>query len=113
MLAGTAPAADVVVKVRPPRAEVEHRSVRPSRDHVWIGGYHRWDGSAYRWEPGRWEPRPRAVWVAPRWVHRQGGWVFVEGHWRYPDIFLAPEIRPATRRACLTEVSGAEGQLPF
>jgi hypothetical protein len=71
---GAAQAADVVVKVRPPRAIVEHRSARPSRNHVWIGGYHRWDGNAYVWEKGRWEapPRPHAVWVAPRytWMSR-------------------------------------------
>jgi hypothetical protein len=76
--------AQVVVTVRPPRARSEHRSVRPSRNHVWQPGYNRWDGRAYAWQPGRWEvaPRPRAVWVAPRWVHRGHGWVFVEGHWR-------------------------------
>jgi len=81
---GLAQAAEVVVKVAPPRVKVEHRGVAPSREHVWIGGYHRWDGHAYAWEPGRWErrPRPRAVWVAPRWQHRRDGYVFVEGHWR-------------------------------
>jgi hypothetical protein len=77
-------AADVVVKVAPPRAIVEHRSARPSPRHVWIAGYHRWDGHAYVWEPGRWEipPREHAVWVAPRWEHRNGGYVFVEGRWK-------------------------------
>jgi hypothetical protein len=81
---GAAHAEDIVVKVRPPRAVVEHRSVRPSPRHVWIGGYHRWDGHAYAWQQGRWEapPREHAVWVAPRWEHRNGGYVFVEGRWR-------------------------------
>jgi hypothetical protein len=81
---GAAQAAEVVVKVAPPKARVEHRGARPSRDHVWVGGYHKWDGKAYVWEPGRWEapPRAHAVWVAPRWQHRHDGWVFVEGHWR-------------------------------
>jgi hypothetical protein len=81
---GAAQAAEVVVKVAPPKARVEHRGTRPSRDHVWVGGYHKWDGKAYVWEPGRWEapPRAHAVWVAPRWQHRHDGWVFVEGHWR-------------------------------
>jgi hypothetical protein len=76
--------AEVIVQVAPPRAIVEHRVERPSREHVWIGGYHRWDGRAYVWEPGRWDrpPRPHAVWVAPRWTHRHDGWVFVEGRWR-------------------------------
>lgn len=83
IIAGLAQA-EVVVQVAPPRAIVEHRIVRPSHDHVWIGGYHRWDGRAYVWEPGRWEvpPRPHAVWVAPRWTHRHDGYVFVEGRWR-------------------------------
>ena len=80
---GTAQA-QVVVKVAPPKAIVEHRSERPSPEHVWVGGYHRWDGHAYVWEPGRWEkpPRPHAVWVAPRWEHRHDGYAFIEGHWR-------------------------------
>lgn len=76
--------AEVVVKIRPPAAVVEQRTVAPSGRHVWIAGYHRWDGNAYAWVPGRWEepPRAHAVWVRPRWVHRHGGWVFVEGRWR-------------------------------
>lgn len=81
---GVAQAAEVVVRIGPPRAIVERRPVRPSREHVWIGGYHRWDGNAYVWTPGRWEapPRPHAVWVAPRWEHRRDGYVFIEGRWR-------------------------------
>lgn len=81
---GTMQAAEIVVKIAPPRVIVEHRGVAPSREHVWIGGYHRWDGNAYAWEKGRWEapPRPRAHWVAPRWQHRHDGYVFVEGRWR-------------------------------
>src|SRR5580698_2307487 len=75
---GSMQAAEVVVNIRPPRVIVEHRAVRPSPHHVWIGGYHRWDGRAYVWESGRWEvpPRERAVWVAPRWQHRHDGYVF-------------------------------------
>ena len=62
---GLAQAAEVVVKVAPPRVKVEHRGVAPSREHVWVNGYQRWDGRAYVWEPGRWEKRPHAhaVWV--------------------------------------------------
>jgi YXWGXW repeat-containing protein len=76
--------AEVVVRIAPPRAVVEQRGVRPSREHVWVGGYHRWDGNAYAWQAGRWEapPRPRAVWVAPRWEHRHDGYYFREGRWR-------------------------------
>jgi hypothetical protein len=81
---GTVQAAEIVVRVAPPRVQVERRDVAPSRQHVWIGGYHRWDGNAYVWEKGRWEAPPRAGahWVAPRWNHRRDGYVFVEGRWR-------------------------------
>jgi hypothetical protein len=81
---GAAHAADVVVKIAPPRAVVEHRDKAPNKDHVWIAGYHRWDGNSYQWEKGHWEapPRPHAKWVAPRWTHRKDGYVFTEGRWR-------------------------------
>jgi hypothetical protein len=81
---GSAQAADIVVKLKPPALKVEHRPDRPSANHVWIGGYHRWENNAYVWTPGRWEvpPREHAVWVAPKWDHRRDGYVFVEGHWR-------------------------------
>lgn len=84
VLAVGAFAADVIVRVAPPRPIVEARPVMPGRGFVWIPGFHRWDGRAYVWVPGRWErpPRPRARWVEARWVRRRGGWVFVEGHWR-------------------------------
>ena len=84
MAIGSAHAAEVVVKLRPPVSIREHRDVRPSPRHVWVSGYHRWDGHAYVWERGRWEVPPRAhvVWVAPRWEHRREGYVFVEGRWR-------------------------------
>lgn len=83
-LALSAPAAaEVVVRIRPPRVLVERRPVRPSREHIWVSGYHRWDGRAYVWTPGRWDqpPRRRAHWVPHHWVRSRGGWVFVEGHW--------------------------------
>jgi hypothetical protein len=76
--------AQVVIRVAPPRAVVETRGVPPSRDHVWVSGYHRWDGNAYAWSPGRWEmpPHPHARWVAHHYVRRNGGYVLVEGRWR-------------------------------
>jgi hypothetical protein len=77
-------AADVIVKIAPPRAIIEKRGEAPSPEHVWIAGYHRWDGNAYVWVPGRWEkpPRPHARWIAHSWVKRNGGYVMVEGHWK-------------------------------
>jgi hypothetical protein len=77
-------AQEVIVRTAPPRAIVETRGVRPSRDHVWISGYHNWNGTAYAWSPGRWEvpPHPHQRWVAHQWVRRNGGYVMVEGHWR-------------------------------
>jgi hypothetical protein len=81
---GTVQAAEIVVRVAPPRVLVEKRVARPGPGYVWISGYHRWDGNAYAWERGRWEvpPRAHARWVAPRWVHRHDGYAFVEGRWR-------------------------------
>jgi WXXGXW repeat (2 copies) len=80
----SAAAAEVVVRIAPPHAIVEHRSPSPGRDYVWIGGFHNWDGNRYVWVPGRWDRPPHAHgrWEAHRWVKRNGGWVMVEGHWR-------------------------------
>ncbi|MGA2114468.1 MAG: hypothetical protein ABSH56_06915 [Bryobacteraceae bacterium] len=81
---GSAYAADVVVKVRPPALKVEKRPPAPGPEYVWVGGYHRWDGNSYVWVAGEWHrpPHDHAVWVAPRWEHRNGGYVFVEGRWK-------------------------------
>jgi hypothetical protein len=77
-------AAEVIVRVAPPRPLVERRTVAPGRGYIWTPGYHRWDGRAYGWVPGAWvqPPRARAHWVAPHWRRRGHEWVFVEGHWR-------------------------------
>jgi len=82
---GIAPVdAAVVIKLRPPISIHEQRTARPSREHVWVGGYHRWDGNAYSWQAGEWQrpPHAHAVWVAPRYNHTRDGYVFVEGRWR-------------------------------
>src|SRR5215831_12231709 len=81
---GSAMAADVVIRVGPPRPLVERRGPPPGREYVWINGYHQYDGGHYVWVPGRWDapPRRHAHWVAHHWVRRNGGWVLVEGHWR-------------------------------
>jgi len=80
----SAGAAEVVVRVGPPRPVIERRVHAPGPGYVWTPGYHRWDGRAYVWVPGAWvmPPRPHAHWVEHRWVHRHDGYVFVEGHWR-------------------------------
>jgi hypothetical protein len=77
-------AAEVFVRIAPPRPIVETRVVAPGPGYVWVGGYHSWNGNAYVWVPGRWDrpPRPHARWVAHHWVRRHGGYVLVEGHWR-------------------------------
>jgi WXXGXW repeat (2 copies) len=77
-------AADVFVRIAPPRPVVETRVVSPGPGYVWTPGYHRWDGNAYVWTRGAWvqPPRPHARWVAHHWEHRRGGYVMVEGHWR-------------------------------
>lgn len=80
-LAGTR----VYVKVAPPTAIVEVRTVAPSPNHVWIGGFHRWNGTAYVWVPGHWvvAPRPGAVWVPGHWArHRVHGHYWIDGRWR-------------------------------
>jgi hypothetical protein len=80
----SAVSAQIVVQIRPPRAVSERRMQRPSRNHVWVSGYHNWNGNAYAWSPGRWEQPPRAGnrWVAARWTRHGNGWVLVQGHWR-------------------------------
>jgi hypothetical protein len=76
--------AQVIVRIAPPVAIVEHPGPRPQPGFVWIAGYHRWDGAHYVWVGGRWDrpPHPGQRWVAHRWVHRGDHWEMVEGHWR-------------------------------
>jgi hypothetical protein len=83
-LAFTASAAEVVVRIGPPRAVVERRSTSPGRGYVWMQGYQNWDGRSHVWVPGRWETPPRGQkhWQGHRWVKRHNEWVLVEGRWR-------------------------------
>jgi hypothetical protein len=76
--------AEVVIQIRPPRAQYERRAPRPSRNHVWVSGYHNWNGNAYAWSPGRWEqpPQPGNRWVAPRYTRQGQSWTLVQGYWR-------------------------------
>jgi len=83
-LAFSAAAADIVIRIAPPRMVIQKRDRSPGRDYVWVQGYQKWNGNGHVWVAGSWErrPQPRSHWVAHRWVHERRGWVFVEGHWR-------------------------------
>ena len=74
-----------VVTKRPPPPRREARARRPSRRHVWVGGYRSWRGHKDVWVQGRWTVPPRhgGKWVAGHWSKRSGGWVWVAGYWRY------------------------------
>jgi len=74
----------VAVAPPPVRHEVIVERERPSREHVWIGGYWVWRNGRHEWIAGHWAkpPRPHAVWVEPRWERHREGYVFIEGFWR-------------------------------
>jgi hypothetical protein len=74
-LAFSAMAAEIVVKLAPPKIVVEKRGTRPSPN---------WDGQKYVWTAGKWDvpPQGHSKWVTNRWVHKNGGYVMVEGHWQ-------------------------------
>jgi len=74
----------IYIAAPPPAPIVEVRPVAPSRNHVWVEGFHRWDGNAYVWTPGTWTARPRAhaAWVKGHYVHSRHGWYWVDGRWR-------------------------------
>jgi len=78
--------AQVVVRIGPPRAQVERRPQSPGRGYVWVQGYQNWDGNRHSWTNGRWEqpPQGRRRWEKHHWVkqRRGGGWVLVAGRWR-------------------------------
>lgn len=77
----------VIVVAQPPpplRHEMVAERDRPSREHVWINGYHEWRDGHHVWIAGHWERPPHAhgVWVEPRWEHQAQGYVFIAGFWR-------------------------------
>jgi len=69
----------------PPPPRMERRTARPSRAHVWIGGY--WDrqDDRWAWAPGRWEePSQRgSLWVKPRYRAESGAYRYEPGHWSH------------------------------
>jgi hypothetical protein len=83
-LVSMAPAAEVIVRVGPPRPIVERLPPRPGPAYVWTPGYYRWQGERHVWVGGVWvvPPRAHARWVPAHWVKAPGGWRFIEGHWR-------------------------------
>lgn len=81
----SAAAADVSIRIAPPRVVVQTRDRSPGPGYMWVQGYQNWDGNRHQWVPGRWERPPRrgARWQNHRWNRqRDGGWVLVEGRWR-------------------------------
>jgi WXXGXW repeat (2 copies) len=72
----------------PPPPRVERRPSRPSRNHVWIGGY--WDrqGERWDWAPGRWErPEQRgSQWIKPRYQQEGGAYRYDPGHWSHQKV---------------------------
>ena len=75
------PPPPIVVHRAPPRPVVEHMSVSPGPDYVWVAGHHAWRGNDWVWVQGSWERPPQrgAVWVESRWDDRNQNWV--DGYW--------------------------------
>ena len=72
----------------PPPPRVEVRMSRPSRNHVWIGGY--WDrqDDRWAWAPGRWEEPSRrgSRWVKPRYQRENGAYRYEPGRWSHQRL---------------------------
>jgi len=72
----------------PPPLRVEARPHRPSRNHVWIGGY--WDrqDDRWAWAPGRWEePGQRgSSWVKAQYRREGGAYRYEPGHWSHQRL---------------------------
>jgi WXXGXW repeat (2 copies) len=79
----------------PPPMRHEIQMVRPSRRHVWIGGY--WDrqDDRWAWAPGRWEePDRRGVrWVRPRYQPERGFYRYEPGHWSHQRMEEGDDYR--------------------
>ena len=79
----------------PPPLRVEARPHRPSRNHVWIGGY--WDrqDDRWAWAPGRWEePAERTHhWIKPRYQREGGAYRYEPGHWSHQKLEEGDDYR--------------------
>jgi len=79
----------------PPPVRVEVRPYRPSRNHVWIGGY--WDrqDDRWAWAPGRWEePGQRGSrWVRPQYRREYGSYRYEPGHWSHQRMEEGDDYR--------------------
>ena len=81
--AGSANAAVLVVKKKPPVVKVEVRPRAPYAGAVWVNGRWAWKKGKYVWVKGYYvKPRKGYVWVPGHWNKRPGGYVWVAGHWR-------------------------------
>ena len=69
----------------PPRARVEVRGHRPSRNHQWVGGYWERQNDQWAWSAGRWEePSERGShWVKPQYHHEKDGYRYEAGRWQH------------------------------
>jgi hypothetical protein len=72
-----------IVTHAPPARRHEVRTVRPSSNYTWVGGFWHHSGSDWNWNDGRWAQRPNrhARWVAPRYQRTHGRTRYVPGHW--------------------------------
>lgn len=77
-------AAEIFVRIGPPRPPREVMVMRPGPGYVWVPGHYRWAGHRHTWERGYWvmPPRHRTHWVPGYWTPRRGGYVWIEGYWR-------------------------------
>ncbi len=73
----------IVVTQAPPAPQQEVVTVRPSSEHVWVGGYWTWHNNRYEWIPGQWvvPPRSGVTWIPPRWGPEGNAYRFYEGRW--------------------------------
>jgi hypothetical protein len=84
---------DLHVRIVPqarPALRHEVRIERPSRNHVWQGGYWHHTGTDWNWNDGRWAERPQgqrhARWIGARYQRVQGGYRYIPAHWSHERV---------------------------